>query len=343
MFRFASPYFLYLLLLIPVLVVLYIFYLKSHQRLVNRFGDSELMKKLIVDVSPKRVLYKYSLILISIVFIILALAQPQLGAKLREVKREGIEIMLAVDVSNSMLAEDLKPNRLERTKNAVNRMIDQLQKDRIGMVVFAGDAYIQLPITSDYISAKSFVSGLTTTMVPRQGTSISKAIELATRSFSEQSGRSRAIILITDGESHDDDPLQAAQQAKDAGVMIFTVGIGTPEGAPISVNGEIIKDEEGNIVVSKLDDTSLQQIAVLTGGAYVQATERTIGLEQIFEEISKIDKQEFSSMVFEEYNDQFHYFLWIAFILIIIEFIMLERKNHVLSKISVFSTKKHHD
>lgn len=337
MFRFASPLYLYLLLIIPAMIGLYILFLRYHNKMLKRFGDTNLIQQLTKDVSPKRILYKFILIQLAILFIVLSLAQPQLGAKLREVKRDGVEIMLAIDVSNSMLAEDLKPSRLERTKSAVNRLIDNLQKDRIGMVVFAGDAYIQLPITSDYISAKSFVNGLSTTMVPRQGTCISSAIELATRSFSEQSSRSRAIILITDGENHDDDPLSAAQEAKDAGVIIYTVGIGTPEGAPISVGGEILKDEDGQIVVSKLDNTILQQLAVLTGGAYVQATERSIGLEQILNEINKIEKQEFSSMVFEEYNDKFQYFLWTAFALIILEFIMLGRKNHILGSISVFS------
>jgi len=337
MFRFASPLYLYLLLVIPALVALYIFFLRYHSAMLKRFGEPALIRKLVIDASSQRTLNKFILFLTAILFTVLALAQPQLGAKLREVKREGVEIMLAVDVSNSMLAEDLKPNRLERTKSAVNRLIDNLQKDRIGMVVFAGDAYIQLPITSDYISAKSFVSGLSTTMVPRQGTSISRAIELATRSFSEQSSRSRAIILITDGESHDDDPIEAAQAAKDAGVIIYTVGIGTPEGAPISIGGEMLKDEQGQIVVSKLDDTVLQQLAVLTGGAYIQATERSIGLEQILNEINKLDKQEFSSVVFEEYDDQFQYFLWVALVLVILEMVILDRKNHVLGRISVFS------
>lgn len=341
MFRFESPLYLYLLLIIiPAMVVLYYLFLRHHKAMLKRFGDTQLVSGLVKDASPKRMLYKFILVLLALIFMILAVAKPQLGAKLREVKRMGVEIMLAVDVSNSMLAEDLKPSRLERTKSAINRLIDNLQKDRIGMVVFAADAYIQLPITSDYISAKSFVSGLSTNMVPRQGTSISRAIELATRSFSEQSSRSRAIILITDGESHDDDPLEAAQAAKDEGVIIYTVGIGTPEGAALSIGGEMLKDEQGQIVVSKLDDTVLQQIAVLTGGAYVQATERSIGLEQILEEINKIDKQEFSSMVFEEYNDIFQYFLWVAFALVSLEFVMLDRKNHVLGRISVFSNQK---
>ncbi len=269
---------------------------------------------------------------------ILALGQPQFGAKLHEVTRKGVEIMLAVDVSNSMLAEDFAPNRLERTKNAVNRLIEQLDKDRVGMVVFAGDAYIQLPITSDYISAKSFVNGLNPNMVPVQGTSLARALEVATRSFSDQSRQSRAIILITDGESHDDDPIAAAQLAKEQGVVVYTVGIGTPEGAPITIGGETIKDENGQMVVSKLDEQTLQQIAVLTGGSYVRATDMQIGLNEILKQIDRMEKKEFSSMAFSEYNDQFHYLLACALVLLLVEFMMLDRKNRWLSRISIFKS-----
>ena len=220
MFRFAQPDFLWLLLLVPLAVVIYIFYRRAQKRRLARFGDPEVIGQLMPEASHKRVRNKFVLTTLALTLMILALGQPQFGAKLHEVTRKGVEIMLAVDVSNSMLAEDFAPNRLERTKNAVSRLIEQLDKDRVGMVVFAGDAYIQLPITSDYISAKSFVSGLNPNMVPAQGTSLARAIELATRSFSEQSHQSRAIILVTDGESHDDDPIAAAQLAKEAGVVI---------------------------------------------------------------------------------------------------------------------------
>ena len=206
------------------------------------------------------------------------------------------------------------------------------------MVVFAGDAYIQLPITSDYISAKSFVSGLNPNMVPVQGTSVARAIETATRSFSDQSHQSRAIILVTDGESHDDDPIAAAQLAKDAGVVIYTVGIGTPQGAPITIDGETMKDENGQMVVSKLDEQTLQQIAVLTGGSYVRATDRSIGLDQILKQIGQMEKKEFSSMAFAEYNDQFHYLLAAALVLLLAEFLMPDRKNRWLARISVFKS-----
>ena len=338
MFRFAQPDYLWLLLSVPFAIVVYVLYRRAQKRRLARFGDPDVIRELMPEASPRRVRNKFVLTLLALSLMILALSQPQFGAKLREVTRKGVEIMLAVDVSNSMLAEDFAPNRLERTKNAVNRLIEQLDKDRVGMVVFAGDAYIQLPITSDYISAKSFVSGLNPNMVPVQGTSVARAIETATRSFSDQSHQSRAIILVTDGESHDDDPIAAAQLAKDAGVVIYTVGIGTPQGAPITIDGETMKDENGQMVVSKLDEQTLQQIAVLTGGSYVRATDRSIGLDQILKQIGQMEKKEFSSMAFAEYNDQFHYLLAAALVLLLAEFLMLDRKNRWLARISVFKS-----
>lgn len=336
MFRFAQPTYLYLLLLIPVMVAIFVVYRRAQKRRLMRFGQLSVISQLMPEASFRRVRNKFTLLMAAVALIVAALAQPQFGAKLREVKRDGVEIMLVVDVSNSMLAEDFAPNRLERTKNAIGRLIEQLGKDRVGMVVFAGEAYVQLPITSDYISAKSFVAGLSTKMVPVQGTSIAQAIELAIRSFSDQSHKSRAMILITDGESHDDDPIAAAQAAADAGIVVYTIGIGTPEGAPITIDGQMIRDEQDNIVVSKLDEQTLQQIAVLTGGAYVRATSQSVGLDEILRRISEMEKQRFSSLVFEEFNDQFYYLAALALIVLLAEFLMIDRKNRILSRISVF-------
>lgn len=336
MFRFAEPQYLYLFILLPVLVTIFIFYRRAQKRRLQRFGDMAIIGQLMPEASPKRVRNKFILLVVVFGLMIAALAQPQFGSKLREVKRKGIEIMLAMDVSRSMLAEDFKPNRLERTKNAASRLVEQLEDDRVGMIVFAGDAYIQLPITSDYVSAKGFMSAISTDIVPVQGTSISKAIELATRSFSEQSHKSRALVIVSDGESHDDDPVAAAQLAKEKGIVIYTVGIGTPEGAPISINGEMMKDEDGNIVVSKLAEEMLQQLAVLTGGTYVRATNQSVGLDEILKRIKAMEKQEFNAMAFAEYNDQFHYLVMLALALLLAEFIMIDRKNRILSKISIF-------
>lgn len=336
MFRFAEPQYLYILIILPILVAVFVIYRRAQRKRLARFGDMEIIAQLMPEASPRRVRNKFILLMVVFALLIAALAQPQFGAKLREVKRSGVEIMLAVDVSRSMLAEDFKPNRLERTKNAVSRLVEQLEKDRVGMVVFAGDAFIQLPITSDYVSAKTFIRTISPDIVPVQGTSLSKAIELASRSFSEQSQKSRAIILVSDGESHDDDPIAAAQAAKEKGIVIYTVGIGTPEGAPIAIDGEMMKDEEGNMVVTKLSEETLQQIAVLTGGTYIRATNQSVGLEEILKRIKAMEQQEFSSLAFAEYNDQFHYLVALALALLLFEFVMIDRKNRILSRISIF-------
>ena len=336
MFRFADPQYLYLLFLVPILILLFIWHLRSKRKRMQSFGDTDLMHRMTPYASPKRVRNKFILILLATIFLVIGLARPQFGAQMKTVNREGVEIMLVVDVSNSMMAEDFKPSRLEQTKQAISQLIDKLSDDRIGMVVFAGEAFVQLPVTSDYVSAKTFVRSLSPDMIPTQGTSMASAIELGTRSFSAKSERSRAMILISDGESHGDKPLEAAQQAKDASVIIYTVGIGTPDGAPITMGGDMIKDSKGEIVVSKLDEKLLQQIAALTGGAYVRAGDNTIGLEKVISEIDKLEKLELTSVVFDQFSEQFHYFVILALILLLFDVIMIERKNKILSKISIF-------
>ena len=336
MFRFAQPIYLYLLLLIPVLVAVFVAYRRAQRKRLRRFGEPEIIGQLMPEASPRRVRNKFILLMIAMTLITFALAQPQFGAKLREVKREGVEIMFVVDVSNSMMATDLTPNRLARTKNAISRMVEHLGKDRVGMVVFAGEAYVQLPITSDYVSAKKFIDALSNKLVPVPGTSVAQGIDLAARSFSDQSHRSRVMILITDGESHDDDPIAAAQIAADQGIIMYTVGIGTPEGSPITLEDGYVYDEEGKLVVSKLDEQTLQQIAVLSGGMYVRATNQSIGLDEILRRIGEMEKQEFSSLVFEEFNDQFYYLAVLALLLLLSEFLMIDRKNRLFGRISVF-------
>lgn len=339
MFRFAEPQYFYLLLLIPALVVLFILYRRSQKRRAAIFADSDLFPSLTREASAGRVRTKFVLLLVAISLIVVALAQPQLGAKLGTGKGKGSEIMLTVDVSRSMLAEDFKPNRLERTKNAIGRLIEKLDKDRVGMVVFAGAAYVQLPITSDYVSAGAFVRSLSPNLVPDPGTSLASAIEMSTRSFSEGSDQSRTMILITDGESHDDDPMAAVQMAKEAGVVIHTVGIGTPEGAPIEIGGEMVRDSAGSIVVSKLDEELLKNIAIETGGVYVRASDQSVGLEEIIKRVEQMKKQEYETLIFQEWSDQFYYLAILALVVLLVEFLIINRKNRILSRISIFETK----
>ena len=302
MFRFAHPEYLYLLLAAPALVALFAWALYDRRRRLARFGDPATVATLMPDASTGRMKLKFILFTTAVILVILAAARPQFGSKLREQKSEGIEMMLAVDISNSMLAEDFEPNRLERTKYAINKLFDGLEQDRVGVIVFAGDATVQLPITSDYRMAKAFAKRISPSMASVQGTSIGKALSLAEMSFSSGSGDSRVIILITDGEDHEGNVMQAAERAAEQGIRIFTIGIGTPEGAPIEIGGEFIKDEKGDMVVSKLDEKMLQEIARITGGAYIRATKQSIGLDEIVRAINDMEQSELSTVRFEEYN-----------------------------------------
>lgn len=337
MFRFAEPLFLIILaIVIPSMVLLFWVYRRRQRRMQERFADAGLLKQLSPMASPKRVRYKFSLLTIAIGLVLLALAQPQFGSKLKEKKSRGVEIIIATDVSNSMLAEDFKPNRLERTKNAISQLLTQLTDHRVGLIVFAGDAFVQLPVTSDYVAAQSFISSISPSSVPTPGTSISSALDLATRSFSSTSDKSRVVIVVTDGESHDDDPIASAKAASEAGITIYTIGIGTPQGSPITINGEMLRDEKDEIVVSKLDEQKLQEIAAQAGGLYVRASENQLGMQEILKRIDQMQKEEYKSLVFQEYNDQFYYILALSVLILIIEFLMIERKNKLLSKITIF-------
>ncbi len=339
MFRFANTYMFYLLALIPVLVLLFIAMRARKKKLLERFGNPELLAGLAPEASRRRVRNKFILLLCALALLILAGARPQFGSKLKEVEREGIEMMLAVDVSNSMLAQDFEPNRLERTKYAILRMLEEVKGDHVGLVAFAGDAYVQLPVTSDYATARNFVANLSPNMVSRQGTAIGAAIDLASASFSPGSEGSRVLVVISDGENHEDDAIAAAQRAAQMGMRIFTIGIGTPEGAPIQVGDDFIKDEKGEIVVSKLDEATLQQIAMEGGGAYIRANNKSIGLEEIVQEINRTEKQRLKATVFEEYNEQYSYLLWAALALMVVEFLMLARKNKILARFNIFASK----
>lgn len=336
MFRFATPEYLYLLLLLPLLLLLFVWSLYQRRKALERFGEVSTLMELMPELSSWRVKFKFLLLLLAFTALIFALARPQFGSKLREVTREGVEIMLAVDVSNSMLAEDFQPNRLERTKFAIDRLVEQLHEDQLGLIVFAGDAYVQLPITSDYVTARTFASSISPDMVSRQGTALGAAITLATQSFSSGSEDSRALILISDGENHEDDPLAAAKAAAERGVTIYTIGIGTPEGAPIQMGGDFLKDEQGEMVVSKLDEEVLRQIALTTGGSYVRATNRSLGLEEVISQINKMQKRELSTSRYDEFNEQYQYLIAIALLLLLIERGLLPRRSRIFSRLTIF-------
>ncbi len=336
MFRFANPHLLWLLLVVPVMVVAFAIVLGVRRRNLQRFGNIEVVKGLLRDVSSWRVHAKFILFSLAYVALVFAAARPQFGAKLREEKREGVEMMFVVDVSNSMLAEDFTPNRLDRTRYAIDKLFASLNQDRVGVVVFAGEAKVQLPITTDYRMARNFAKRLSPSLVEVQGTDLSDAIDLASLSFSQREGASRVMILITDGEAHDADAVAAAERAAERGIHIFTIGIGSPQGAPIKIDGEFIKDEKGEMVVSRLNEELLQTIAEKGKGGYIRASNAEFGLSEIVEEIEKMEKSELSTLHFDEYNEQFYWILWVALALLLIEGLLLDRRNPRLRKFNIF-------
>lgn len=343
MFRFANPNVLYALVIVLVFILLYIYSRIARKRAIKRFGNPETIASLMPNVSNFRPALKFGVAMFALSMIIIAMARPQYGSKLQKTKREGIEVIIALDVSNSMMAEDIQPNRLERSKRAISRLTERLVNDKIGLVVFAGDAYTQIPITTDYASAKMFLSAINTSVVPKQGTAIGAAINLAAKSFTPNSEASKAIIVITDGENHEDDAVGAATAAAEAGIVVHTIGMGLPQGGPIPVSNsygqkDFRRDKEGSVIITKLDEGMLQKISQAGGGAYIRANNTEVGINQIFDEINKMEKKELETRVYSDYNDQFMIFLFIAFFALIIDFMLLERRNKYLKKVHLFKS-----
>ncbi len=343
MFRFANIEFLWGLLVIPLLAIIFIWSRIARKKALRRFGNEQTLKNLMPFASRGRPAFKFFILMLALAFFIVGAARPQFGSKLKKVKREGVELVIALDVSNSMKAEDIKPNRLERAKRAIARLVDRLSDDKIGLIVFAGEAYTQLPITSDYNSAKLFLNSVNTQIVPTQGTAIGTAITMAMRSFTPKGEANKAIIVITDGENHEDDAVSAAEEAVENGIVVHTIGMGLPSGSPIPVirNGQqdYLKDNNGEVVVTKLNEPMLEQIASAGNGIYVRANNAQVGLNALFDEINKLEKEEMESLVYSEYDDQFQYFFGIGLFLLLMEFVILERKNKYLMRVKLFSTK----
>ena len=343
MFRFGNSEYLWGLLIIPALTFFFIWSRIARKKALKRFGKMEILQQLMPFASKSRPVIKFFILMLALAIIIVGTARPQFGSKLKKVKREGVELIIALDVSNSMMAEDIQPNRLERAKRAISRLVDRLKDDKIGLIVFAGDAYTQLPITSDYNSAKLFLNSINTQIVPKQGTAMGSAINLAVRSFTPNGQANKAIIVITDGENHEDDPVAAAKAASDNGIIVHAIGMGLPQGSPIPVlkNGQkdYLKDRDGNVVITKLDEQMLEKVAVAGGGIYVRANNAQVGLNTLFDEINKMEKEEMESRIYSEYDDQFQYFFAVGLFLLLLEFVILERKNRYLKNIKLFSTK----
>jgi len=341
MVRFEHIEFLYFLLGIPVFALVFILGRRMRNAALKRLGDSSILSRLIPDASGEKVVVKFILLSIAYAFLVIAVANPQTGSKMEKIQRKGIDIVVALDISNSMLAQDIKPDRLSRAKQALFKLIDKLEGDRIGIVIFAGKAYTQLPITTDYAAAKMFVSTISPKDIPSQGTAIGEAIALGMNSFDENE-HSKAIIIITDGEDHESDAIAAAQAASDLGITVYTIGMGLPDGSPIPVINSydqqtgFKKDREGNTVITKLNEVMLQQIAAAGKGDYVRANNTQAGLSKIFEKINALEKSEIETRMFTDYNDQFQYFLGFGLLLIFLEFLIFDRKTRWAARIRIF-------
>jgi Ca-activated chloride channel family protein len=341
MIHFAHSEYLYGLILLPFVVVVFLRAVRLSRRALERFGNPVLLQRLMSERGVYKRGLKFTLVFVAFGFLILGIANPQVGTKLEEVKREGIDIMIALDVSASMKAEDIKPSRLESAKQEIARMLDKLQNDRIGLIVFAGDSYLQLPLTTDYSAARLLLSAIDVDAVPVPGTAIGSAIRLAMKSFAAGETKHKVIIIITDGENHEDDAIAAAKDANGEGVVVHTIGMGLAEGAPIPVdqNGVRVgykKDNEGNTVITKLDGQALQQIADAGGGKYIRATNQQNELDAVLKEIQSMEKKEFGAKVFTEYEDRFQYLLGMALVLLVVEFGISERKNRWMAKWNLF-------
>ena len=330
---------LWWLITIPVFVVAYVICTKRKQRQLTAFGDPELMAQLMPDASKSRPIWKFSLLIVALILLIIAVARPQYGQQEKTIKRQGIEVMVALDVSNSMLAEDVAPNRLDRAKQILSKMIDNMVDDKVGLVVFAGDAFTQLPITCDYVSAKMFLNTITPNLIPTQGTAIGAALQTAITSFGPQeSDAGRAIILITDGENHEDDAIAAAEKANELGIQVFVIGIGKPEGAPIPKPGtnDYFKDRAGQVVVSRLNEDMCKKIALAGNGIYVRCDNTNTAMRALQQELDRVATTELETTIYADYNEQYQSFVLIALLLLMIEFFVLSRKNHRLARMDLF-------
>lgn len=337
MFRFEDPIYLYALAVIPLLALLRWLMVRQQKKRLRRFGDPELVRYLMPDVSRIRPLVKFCLLLGALALLIVMLARPQMGTKISHEKRTGIETIICMDVSNSMLAEDVAPSRLDRSKMLVENLVDKFNNDKIGLIVFAGDAFVQLPITSDYVSAKMFLSSISPSMIATQGTDIAAAISMASHSFTQQEGVGKAIIVITDGEDHEGGALEAAKDAKDKGMNTYVLGVGSPNGAPIPTgDGDYLKDNSGQTVMTGLNEEMCRQLADAGGGAYIHVDNNSSAQDQLDNALDKLAKKEIASTIYSDFDEQFQAVGILVLLLLILEICILEIKNPLLKRVSLF-------
>lgn len=337
MFRFENPAFLYLLIIIPVIIVIRLLEMRKRKLKLKKFGDLSLLKQLMPDVSSSRKSLKFWLMIAALALLIVMLARPQMGTKISQEKRKGIEVIISLDISNSMRAEDVVPSRLDKSKMLVENMVDNFTNDKVGLVVFAGDAFIQLPITSDYVSAKMFLQNTDPSLIATQGTDLAGAIELSSKSFTQQDKVGRAILIITDGEDHEGGAIEAAEKARKNGIRVFVLGVGSTKGSPVpDGNGGYMKDNSGQEVISALNEEMCKQVAQAGGGAYIHVDNTSLAQRQLNDELTKLQKGDISSVVYSEYDEQFQAVGILVLIFLIIEMLILERKNPFFKKIKLF-------
>ena len=341
MLRFESPIYLYLLLIIPVFFGLMVLAEYRRRKAINKMGDPLLIAKLMPDASAKRRWIKFGALQLALVMLILMVARPQMGTKVSNEKRNGIECIIAMDISNSMLAEDVQPSRLDKSKMLVENLVDKFNNDKIGLIVFAGEAFVQLPITSDYVSAKMFLNDISPALIETQGTDIGQAIDLSMHSFTADEKTGKAIIVITDGEDHEGNAEAMAKSADKKGIKVFMLGIGSTQGAPIPVEeGGYITDKDGNTVMTALNEDMCRQIAEAGKGTYIHVDNSSLAEERLDKEISKMQKGEIENIIYSDFDEQFQAVGILAVILMIAEVIVMEAKNKVTQRWNLFVRKK---
>jgi len=345
MVEFDHLIFLCGLIALPILVLVFLWMLRSRKKALKKFGNNALVEQLIADMSTGRPVLKFVLLSVAFIFLIFAIVNLKIGSKLDKTKRKGVDIIIALDVSNSMLAQDIKPSRIQRAQMAISKLIDKFEEDQIGIVVFAGEAQVLLPITTDYATAKMMAASANPDIIPTQGTAIGEAINLAASSFDKNSKNKKAIILITDGENHEDEAVPAVQNAVKEGLVVHAIGMGSEFGGPIPIgtkgfNTEYKKDKEGNTVVTKLDEPQLKQIAAAGKGIYVRATSNDAGLDAVFKEINKLEKKEFEAKTYSEYSNTYPYFAGLGLLLLVLEFLIFERKTRLTRNLDFFGKKR---
>ena len=343
MFHFANPDILYALIAIPLLALLHYGTNYVRRRRLLRYGDTNLLRALMPDASYWRLEVKFWLVNLALASLIICLARPQKGLKSETSTRYGIEAIIALDVSNSMLAQDVSPSRLDKSKMLISNMVEHMAEDKVGLVVYAGDAFTQLPLTTDYVSAQMFLDNITPALIPVQGTDIARAITLAAQGFTDKEGVGRAIFVITDGEDNEGGAVEAARKANEQGILVFVLGVGSPDGAPIpQPSGGFIVDNEGKTVVSHLNEQMCQEIAQAGGGAYIYVSNSSSAQSTLQEYIDKMQKGELGVMHFDSYDEHFPEFAWAAIILLLLDIFLLARKNQRLSRINLFSMSNRH-